>query len=391
MYNRHSKQRSRPSLDGIFGVLQSVCSNYAVVDIVVDALDQCADKDGRRNQLIDKLRELQARTDVRLLSTSRFIPEISQKFFSYLTLEVRASEKDVRRYVVGPVDSLLDKKTKQKVLSTLGKLSKGSATLDETYNDAIRRMDGQLAEDGSLATRALSWITYAQRLLTTKELCHALAIDPSDKALNSDNVSDVEDIISVCARLVTVDEESNIIRLVHYTTQEYFGRLRGAYIHSRGHVYLAVIAIPTYLSFDTFRSGSCADDKAFEQRLAKNTFFNHSAHSWSKHIRPVEKITSHLALAFLCDEALFDCTIQAVSTSEYKYRGYSRSFPNRTSGPHLTARYALVYLTERLLIGKHGDNIGADSKDGHGRTPLSWAARNGHEAIVKLLQSSIST
>ena len=52
----------------------------------------------------------------------------------------------------------------------------------------------------------------------TKELYHALAIEPGDKALNTDNVDEVEDIISVCAGLVTVDEESNIIRLVHYTT-----------------------------------------------------------------------------------------------------------------------------------------------------------------------------
>src|ERR1700722_8872673 len=86
-----------------------------------------------------------------------------------------------------------------------------------------------------------------------------------------------------------------------------------------------------------------------------------------------------------CDEALVDCIIQAVSTPGYKYEGYSKSFPNRTSGLHFTASYRLLYLTERLL-GKHRDsNIGADSKDGYSRTPLSWAARRGHEAVVKLL------
>ncbi|KAF2183391.1 ankyrin, partial [Zopfia rhizophila CBS 207.26] len=29
--------------------------------------------------------------------------------------------------------------------------------------------------------------------------------------------------------------------------------------------------------------------------------------------------------------------------------------------------------------------VDVDSKDGYGWTPLSWAARSGHEAVVKLL------
>ena len=38
----------------------------------------------------------------------------------------------------------------------------------------------------------------------------------------------------------------------------------------------------------------------------------------------------------------------------------------------------------KLLLAK--DGVDPDSKDGnHGRTPLSWAAENGHEAVVKLL------
>ena len=37
----------------------------------------------------------------------------------------------------------------------------------------------------------------------------------------------------------------------------------------------------------------------------------------------------------------------------------------------------------KLLLAK--DGVDPDSKDSFGRTPLSWAAANGHEAVVKLL------
>jgi Cdc6-like AAA superfamily ATPase len=106
IYDHHLKQGSRPSLDDIFGALQSVCSNHATVYIVVDALDECSDKDGARGRLIDKLRELQARTDVRLMCTSRFIPEIMQKFCSDTRLDVRASEEDARRFIVDQMPRL---------------------------------------------------------------------------------------------------------------------------------------------------------------------------------------------------------------------------------------------------------------------------------------------
>jgi len=296
------------------------------------------------------------------------------------------------------VDSLLDKRNRQKVLSTLGKLSKGSAALSDAYGEALERIDGQLADDRSLARRSLCWISYAQRLLTTKELCHALAIEPGDKALNADNLYEAEDIISVCAGLVAVDEESGSIRLVHYTTQEYFEQIRLEWYP--GAQKEIAIASLTYLSFDTFWSGSCgkdvdientetrikASDEAFDQRLTENPFFDYAAHFWSEHVRPVQSITSRLALAFLCDVALVDSTAQGAWTPEHKYKGYSRGFPHRTTGLHLTARYGLLYLTRSLLMGEHGERlVEADSKDSHGQTPLWHAADRGHEAVVRLL------
>lgn len=99
LFNEHSKRKSRPSLDEIFTVLAAVCSNYTRVFVVVDALDECtADQ---RNQFVGKLSELQTRTNVQLLFTSRDILEIRSKFQSDPTLEVRAREEDVQRFVAG--------------------------------------------------------------------------------------------------------------------------------------------------------------------------------------------------------------------------------------------------------------------------------------------------
>jgi len=280
---------------------------------------------------------------------------------------------------------LRDKRRKRDVLSTLNQLPKGSVALDDAYNKATKQIDEQLPGDCLLAKRAISWITYAQRPLTTNELCHAVSIEHGDKALDSDDIYNVEGVISVCAGLVAVDEESNVIRLVHSTTQEYFERELLKW--NPGAQEEIAIACLTYLSFDTFRSGSCASDEAFEQRLVKHAFFNYSARYWSKHVRPVQNRISHLVLGFLYDKALVDSTAQGALTPKYKFKGYSRRFPNRTSGLHLAARYGLLHLIEGMLRGgKHGKgNIVDILKDDYGRTPLSLAAEEGHEAIVRLL------
>ena len=106
MYELHTKRGSKPSFNDILQALQSVCSTYTSIFIVVDGLDECSDREGARGQLIDKLHQLQTRKDIRLLFTSRFIPEITRKFDSKSILEIRASEEDVKRFVAGQIPRL---------------------------------------------------------------------------------------------------------------------------------------------------------------------------------------------------------------------------------------------------------------------------------------------
>ena len=101
LYQQHTDRGTKPSLDEIFSVLRDVLAHYPTVYIVIDALDECRDSDGTRSQILSKIRDLQARGDVRLMTTSRFIPEIVDEFRGALKLEVRASNEDVKRFVAG--------------------------------------------------------------------------------------------------------------------------------------------------------------------------------------------------------------------------------------------------------------------------------------------------
>jgi hypothetical protein len=209
-------------------------------------------------------------------------------------------------------------------------------------------------------------------------------VERDDEELDCDNIPDIEDIISVCAGLVIVDEESNIIRLVHYTTQEYFEQIRESW-NPNAQQEIALTCL-TYLSFNTFRSGSCPIDGQFKRRLEQNVFLDYAARYWGYHAQPVQEETCDLASFFLQHSNLVSCAAQTMSMSEYRYSGYSQTFPEQATGLHLTATFGLLYLLRKLLSGSSGNlSISTDSKDSDSQTPLSWAAKKGHEAVVKLL------
>lgn len=90
-------------------------------------------------------------------------------------------------------------------------------------------------------------------------------------------------MVSVCAGLVTADEESNIIRLVHYTTQEYFERTQNDWFPN-AETDITVICV-TYLSFRVLESGYCQTDAEFEERLRLNQLYDYAAHNWGNHAR----------------------------------------------------------------------------------------------------------
>ena len=101
-------------------------------------------------------------------------------------------------------------------------MKKGEEGLDKAYDDTVNRIENQGQGIRELAKQVLFWIIRAKRPLTIEELRHALAVEAGTYRLDEQNLCPVEDILFSCVGLVVVD--SNIFRLVHYTTQEYLDR-----------------------------------------------------------------------------------------------------------------------------------------------------------------------
>ncbi|CAN9393024.1 unnamed protein product [Alternaria alternata] len=416
LHQKHAGRGTKPSLDDIYNALRAVLTQYPYVHIVVDALDECQNE--TRRQLCTRLFDLQKGADMRLMVTSRFVPDVEDAFRLASRLEVEASDEDVKQFVVGQIqrlpaciqhdvalqdlvqkriveavdgmfllarlhtDSLLDKRKPKEVRSTLAKLKKGAAALNSAYGGALQRIEGQLENDRKLAKDVLTWITFAKRPLTTAELCCALAVEPGESELDPENKPDVDDIVSVCAGLVVVDQESAIIRLVHYTTQEYFERVSSRLNPDR-QLEIAETCL-TYLSFSVFESGSCATDEEFEERLSRHELLDYAAKHGGEHARSVDAKVAYLACALVTQSGKFSCAAQVLFVPSYKYRGYSASDPAVT-GLHWIARFGLCSAARELLRRKEDETCAVNAMDSDGECSLMYAVEHRHCAMAELL------
>jgi hypothetical protein len=240
----------------------------------------------------------------------------------------------------------------------LKKLPTGSEAYDHAYKDAMERIEGQLIDQEELAKQVLSWITCAKRPLTTSELEHALAVEPEESQLDEENLCRVEDMVSVCAGLVTVDQESGIIRLVHYTTQEYFERTQSQWF-PQAESKITITCI-TYLSFNVFESGLCQTRDEFEKRLQLYKLYDYASNNWGHHARGASILIPEVS-SFLERKAQVEASSQALFAVKEHLANLSLSQkpPKEMIGLHLVA-YLGIKAIVQLLLEKGANKEAAD-------------------------------
>jgi len=272
------------------------------------------------------------------------------------------------------IDAILSEATIRKRRERLDLMTSGLG-LDGAYDATLDRIRGQSKGKSALGMTALMWISCSERPMHIWELCDALAVEIGSRDMDYDNIPSEKTLLASCLGLVTVDE-SSIVRLVHFTLQEYFNQ-HSEHFESP-HSAMAEVCL-TYLNFDSVDKISYTLDCA----PAETRFLQYASSYWGLYAK--NRLTEGVKLLALQLLGKFGGHISAklLLWGNFGEWGGKRRYSEGFTGLHCAAYLGLDEIAISLLEEDKG--CSADMADGWGRTPLMWAAESGYEEMVKLL------
>jgi ankyrin repeat protein len=433
MWKTHSNKGTSPSEEEVYSQLRSVITKCRRGLIVLDALDECPVHNGMqsvRTIFLRKIMRLCEEDGIGILATSRPDQEISAFFKIGPFVEIQASTDDIESYVEARIDELhsfahekpglkqcikdditraasgmyvysilssrfkltchrfllarlyfnllMDQSSEKRIQGMLQKFRTGSQSTayQYAYNETVKRIESQSSEKLELAKATIGWIMSAKRPFTVEELEFAIAIEAGSSCPDKRNITSIKQLISVCCGLVVVDETTDHVNLVHYTTQKYFESIEDTWL-SQMNIHLTKSCL-TYISYEAFEAQPWHLGGGFA--LLDIPLYEYMFRNWGLHYKehPTDQT---LALQFLENEA---------KTAHSPYHDFHphksevlmASCAGTIRGEHVAAFFGLADLLEDLL------NIGTDyieDRAYNSYTPLFFAALNGHEAVAQLL------
>lgn len=412
LYDTLKTKDRRPTLDELYSALLVAKECFPRVFLIFDALDEC-NPEKQRKPLLPLFHRM-GRDSMSLFLTSRPHPEdIRDSLTGYddaTSIELAAQDEDMVAYTQEKIkenprakrlikqgkcqdriiSSLVDcaegmcvlrsllaefyvpgltrrrfllvrfhveylcrQTSAKQILTELDRLSTGKGSLDPTYDRAMEDLRGQPKNYVELAFKVLCWLVKSRRTLTVDEILVAVSVEPNRYELDELDLPDTAILLDVCAGLVVIDKDTNIIRLAHYTVQEYL--IRNSLLqHTEFH--LAMVCT-TYLSFDVFKTGPSTTYEAFEDRTQSHPLFTYAVSHLLPHLKACnENQTTDMILKFLSCPGSISVYLEGCDIKE----GYSwtRSLVNLDPYSPLIDFLSL---------------------------PLHWASSLGHHAVISQL------
>lgn len=260
--------------------------------------------------------------------------------------------------------------------------SRQETRLNDTYEQAMMRIQNADNEVRNLAKKALIWVVHARRPLSYAELEVGLAVRRGEQFFDPDFFPSPRVLHIACGGLLTIDSDSDHIQLVHPSLEDYFHKTWQHWF-PKSHEHFADICI-TYLVYDAFETGLCPTEDDFAARLKGYALYDYAARNWGHFARSgnteVDKIPKLLKIPNKVAAAS-----QAMVAWRDRPRTYGQKLETCITGAHLAAYFGLKDSMDYLCQDKDaaGRHTNIDSRDAIGQTPLSWAAQNNREEVVQ--------
>jgi ankyrin repeat protein len=376
------------------------CRHYPVMDLEGDGLEICVEKENIAdiaNYVTHKLQAVSLDPEERKLLEGDILNKASGVFL----------------WVVLVVPVILDLVTNgMNIKATREELKKIPSELGNVYQDILRNLS---KEDRPKSLQLIQWICLAEEPLSLDELRFAMGFD-ADAPHQSlrvweDSMDYVKDgkqmerrVKALSGGLVEVVERAgHVTQFIHQSVKDYFmhgglqrleeksfkdsfirGGLRGRDGISsnstlgRGHHRLSRSCIKYFTTNEVLRSIS----EQSRGDLKKIPFLRYAVINWVSHSRKAE-IQNISQEDLLChfqwpSDYILDCWISA-----YNKLTLLSEFASGTTFLHVASMNGLLSVLSAIFNSDKGAS--PDPKDSNSRTPLSWAATNGHMGVVKLL------
>lgn len=175
---------------------------------------------------------------------------------------------------------------------------------------------------------------------------------------------------------------SSVIRLVHYSVQEYLYENRN-HLFPSGHAIIAELSM-TYILFDVFALGCRNEHSEILALIADNAFLKYAVFHWAEHVKMAnDHRIDAVAFDLLQAKSQMACCCQVREVLMDRRELYWEAVEAESYHALLiAASYGLERAVKLLL---DADKVDIDSASNIGTTPLIKAVSFGHKVVTQML------
>ncbi|KAH6884376.1 hypothetical protein BKA70DRAFT_1084358, partial [Coprinopsis sp. MPI-PUGE-AT-0042] len=311
-YTRHLREKTQPTEAELLELLWQFTEVNAATFYLLDALDEAPDR--IQVDLVLKLASLNAR----LFITSRPLDAVQDRapnthFFPIaaqegdldlhinqeisrsrdLTNFLKKSDPSLRDEVVSLVkrkcsgmflhaslqlDALCECVTAHEVREVLEAFP---SRIEDVYHQTWQRILEQKSSHVVLAKATLVWVRSSSRSMTIEELERAVATSPKNYKFEPNRLAPGTTLMALCRGLVTFEEQSRLVRLVHYTAKDTLqGLFHDSFPHPHSHLAMVCMA---YLAQCGFQNTTINSEDAFIAARQADPLLAYASDAWAVH------------------------------------------------------------------------------------------------------------